>query len=470
MKFSYQNTARIVEDELIKTINSLSDYQSHLKDVVATRGYDADEASMNLPSDVKLIQSVMQIVDKKKSDNLKYIIIIGIGGSNLGTKAIYDGLYGYYDVLRTDRFPKMIFLDTQDTDVLSNLSSLLSSLSDPNEIIINAISKSGGTTETMANFEVVFGMLKDRFSSIANRIVFTTDENSKFDLAGKNNSIDVLYLPQKVGGRYSIFSSVGLFPLALLGVDIEKMMSSAVKMRDLCVNSEGLENIALVSASILFILSQQGKNINDNFIFAPQLESMGKWYRQLMGESVGKDGKGITPTVSIGSTDLHSVGQLYLGGPKDKITTFIYIKPTDGGVIVPQQAYLGLIEMIQGKSISSIMQAIVQGTKKAYENQNLPFMEIELDEISVSEIAAFMQFKMIEMMYLGKLFGVNTFDQPHVELYKTETKRILEESLKETMEIMSDPTLMAAIQEGEAEIKAGKGISWEDVKKELDLE
>jgi glucose-6-phosphate isomerase len=469
MKLTHQKTSRVDEQELTKAIESLSDYQSHLQKIVNDGGYDSDEASINLPSDNELIQRVMQMVGKKKSDNLKYIIVIGIGGSNLGTKAFYDALYGYYDVMRNDRFPKMIFLDTQDADVLTNLSSLLSSLTDPHEILINAISKSGGTTETMANFEVVFGMLKDRFSSIADRIVFTTNENSKLNEAGNKSQIDVLNLPDKVGGRYSIFSAVGLFPLSMLGINIEELMTSAVNMRDICVNSHGVENPALVSAGILFTQSQQGKNINDNFIFAPQLESMGKWYRQLMGESIGKDGKGITPTVSIGSTDLHSVGQLYLGGPKDKTTTFIYTETGRGTVLVPQETHLKLVEMIAGQSISLIMKAIVQGTKKAYEKQELPYMEIELESISVAEIAAFMQFKMVEMMYLGKLMGVNTFDQPHVELYKTEVKRILEGSLKETMEIMSDPTLMAAIREGEEDIKAGRYQSWEDVKKELDL-
>ncbi|PIZ64103.1 hypothetical protein CO051_06950 [Candidatus Roizmanbacteria bacterium CG_4_9_14_0_2_um_filter_39_13] len=428
MKFTYQKTSRVDEQELTKIIGSLAGYQANLKDVINAGGYDSDEASINLPSDHELIYSVMQMTGKKKSPNLKYILIIGIGGSNLGTKAIYDALYGYYDVMRTERFPKMIFLDTQDADVLSNLSSLISSIADPNELLINAISKSGSTTETMANFEVVFDMLKDCFSSIADRIVFTTNVGSKLHGAGNNNGIDVLNLPEKVGGRYSIFSAVGLFPLALLGIDIEELMTNAVNIREICVNSQGVENPALVSASILYIQSQQGKNINDNFIFAPQLESMGKWYRQLMGESIGKDGKGITPTVSIGSTDLHSVGQLYLGGPKDKTTTFIYTEHSGEEIMVPQQTHLGLIEMIQGKSISSLMRAIVQGTKLAYEKQELPYMEIALESISVDEIATFMQFKMVEMMYLGKLFGVNTFDQPHVELYKIETKRILEES------------------------------------------
>ncbi|PIZ64674.1 hypothetical protein COY14_04160 [Candidatus Roizmanbacteria bacterium CG_4_10_14_0_2_um_filter_36_9] len=426
MKFLYKRSSQIDEKELIKQMDFLETYQSHLQDVISIGGYEADEASINLPSDKKLLENILEMVEKKKSTNLKYIIVVGIGGSNLGTKAIYDALYGYFDTLRADRFPKMIFLDTQVASVLSNLKILLSTVSSPDEVLINVISKSGSTTETMANFEVVFEMLKDRFSTIASRVVFTTNEGSKLHEVGNIKNISVLNLPSSVGGRYSIFSAVGLFPLALLGVNIKKLTSSAANMRDMCVNSQGFENPSLVSASILFTQSQQGKSINDNFIFAPELESLGKWYRQLMGESIGKDNKGITPTVSVGSTDLHSVGQLYLGGPKDKTTTFIYSEAGGEEILVPENTLLGLVDMIEGKKILLIIKAIIEGTKLAYAKQGIPFMEIVFSSINIAEIAAFMQFKMIEMMYLGKLFNVNAFDQPHVELYKTEVKKILE--------------------------------------------
>src|SRR5690606_18458832 len=124
--------------------------------------------------------------------------------------------------------------------------------------------------------------------------------------------------------------------------------------------------------------------------------------------------------------DLHSVGQLYLGGPKDKITTFIYGENTKHNVSVPESTSFDLVEAIKGKKINQIMQAIVGGTKAAYLKQNLPFTEIIFDTVTEESLGEFMQFKMMEMMYLGKLMEVNTFDQPHVELYKVETKRILE--------------------------------------------
>jgi glucose-6-phosphate isomerase len=211
------------------------------------------------------------------------------------------------------------------------------------------------------------------------------------------------------------------------------LVEGASQIRTVCTNENIEENPALLSAATIFYHQKKGKNINDTFIFHPELESVGKWYRQLMGESLGKEHDlqgnvihaGVTPTVSVGSTDLHSVGQLYLGGPRDKITTFVYTEDTTQTVRIPDTLEFPLVEGISGKNDSDIMKAICEGTKIAYKNQGLPFMEVILEKISEKELGAFLQFKMIEMMYLGQLLNVNAFDQPHVELYKVETKRIL---------------------------------------------
>ena len=205
-------------------------------------------------------------------------------------------------------------------------------------------------------------------------------------------------------------------------------------MRNICIENDLDQNPALIPATLLFLNLKAQKTINDNFFFAPQLESLGKWYRQLMGESIGKendiDGKtirsGINPTVSIGSTDLHSMGQLYLGGPADKFTTFIWARNHEDAVSLPKNPLMPeLVPNLHGKSAQQIMEAILEGTKTAYSKQEIPYMEIVLAEISAYTLGEFLQFKMIEMMYLGKLMNVNTFDQPNVELYKQETKKIL---------------------------------------------
>jgi glucose-6-phosphate isomerase len=425
MKFLYKDSAGISATEILSTADLLQPYIKYLNETAEKNDYTADEASMNLPFDNNLLEQVTNLAKKKASPKLKYLILIGIGGSNLGTKAIYDAFFGFYDTIQITRFPKIIFLDTQDEEVLAKTIELIKSLESKDEILVNAISKSGGTTETIANLEVIYNSLTEMFGNVTDRFVITTDAGSKMQEAAQKKGIDYLNLPKKVGGRFSVFSAVGMFPFAVLGFNVVDIINGAKEVRDIALQKDINVNNSLLSACILFLQSKKGKIINDNFIFLPQLESLGKWYRQLMGESIGKEGKGITPTVSIGSTDLHSVGQLYLGGPKDKITTFIYGNGTKYNATVPTVTSFGLIDVISNKHIHTIMNAIVEGTKIAYQKQGLPFMEIILDTVSEVELGRFMQFKMMEMMFLGKLFEVNTFDQPHVELYKIETKKIL---------------------------------------------
>jgi len=427
MKFSYKDTSQLDESEILKTASSLDDYQKQISAVIDSANYEAPECTVNLPTDDVLLKTVQEMVSKKKSELLKYLIVIGIGGSNLGTKAIYDAFYGHYDNLELDRFPKMLFLDTQDERILKKTLTLLSRCSSPDEFMINAISKSGGTTETMANLELLSSALTERFGNISKHIVFTTVEGSKMHEKAVEKGIDTLFMPGRVGGRYSVFSAVGLFPLALIGINVEELRNGAANMRDICGKRSSSENNpAMISASILYQSSLLSKNINDNFIFLPQLESLGKWYRQLMGESIGKDGKGITPTVSMGSVDLHSMAQLYLDGPNDKVTTFISGETQLEETHEPDTLEFDIVPVIAGKSIHSIMNAIVGGTQIAYKNQGRPYMHIQLETLNEETLGEFIQFKMIEMMYLGKLFEVNAFDQPAVEIYKVETKKLLE--------------------------------------------
>jgi glucose-6-phosphate isomerase len=251
-----------------------------------------------------------------------------------------------------------------------------------------------------------------------------------WEQAGAKN-IARLAIPKPVGGRFSVLSAVGLFPLATIGVDIVALCEGATSMRNESI-AEGSH--AAISASLLAYFRAQGKTISDNFFFHPELESLGKWYRQLMGESVGKAQSladetvhtGITPTISLGSTDLHSVGQLYLGGPRDKFTTFVYTEHTVDITVPAERVFPELIPAITQKSAKTILEAILEGVKIAYQKAELPYMELVMEQIDERSIGAFLQFKMIEMMYLGHLLNVNTFDQPSVEAYKIETKKILE--------------------------------------------
>lgn len=433
MQFSFSDSSQLQNREIEQVGKTLLPYLEKLQAVSQQNSYDEDESSINLPSDKKTIDEILRLVKKLKTENLKYIIDIGIGGSNLGTKAVYDALFGYFDILNPNRFPKIIFLDTNDPEFTTQVVSLLKTLLSKEEFLINVISKSGTNTEPLANFEVVLSQINTFFQNNANRIVITTDSKSGFYRLAKEMNFSVLSLPEKIGGRYSIFSTVGLFPLATAGISIQELCKGASVMRNLCLSNNLLQNPALVSAVILYLQNKNGKNINDNFFFHSELESIGKWYRQLMGESIGKEhdlnGKtiyaGITPTVSIGSTDLHSMGQLYFGGPRDKITTFVSAPSKKTIGISSSMHFPSLVPHIVGKSLAIIMDAIMQGTMIAYKNSKLPYTYVKLDDLSEHSLGEFLQFKMIEMMFLAKLLNVNAFDQPHVEMYKVETKRIL---------------------------------------------
>lgn len=415
-------------------LEEVDGYTQRLREVIAGGQYNEFESSVCLPNDEQLLQDVQSLAAQKAGSELRYHIVIGIGGSNLGTKAVYDALHGAADVLEPQRFPKMLFAETTDPEWLAKATALLGTLDKPEQVLVSVISKSGGTTETLANFEIIMHVLKQKFGSVNERVVAITDEGSALWEQAAAQNIARLAIPEPVGGRYSVLSAVGLFPLATVGIDIVALRQGAAEMRDACLDEEGGNNLAATSAALLSHHKAQGKAINDNFFFLAELESLGKWYRQLMGESIGKaeslDGQtvhtGITPTVSLGSTDLHSVGQLYLGGPKDKFTAFVYASKVADVRVPDERVFPELIPMINEKSAQDILNAILEGVKIAYQKADLPFMEVVLDDISEHSIGAYLQFKMLEMMYLGRLLNVNAFDQPSVESYKTETKKILE--------------------------------------------
>ncbi len=364
MKLLIDTSDYVDSQDVHATADKLIPYIEELKLIASINTYDNPEASLNLSFDDELMKNVEALADDKVTSELKYIFVVGIGGSNLGTKAVYDALYSMHDGLVVDR-PKMIFVDTNNAKLLHVYQDeIIPTLKKKEEVLLITISKSGGTTETLANTEILINTMKKKFSDILDRVVVITDEGSAYWKVSEENNISRLSIPKNVGGRYSVLSAVGLFPLASLGLDVRSLRQGARDIRAYCINTEIEHNPAAKSASVLAINAKSGKIINDNFVFNSELESLGKWYRQLMGESIGKehdlDGNkihaGITPTVSVGSTDLHSVGQLYLGGPKDKITTFIYDTDIKNSIAIPKvRSFPSVVSMIDGKQTGDIM-------------------------------------------------------------------------------------------------------------------
>jgi len=323
----------------------------------------------------------------------KYVVVIGMGGSILGTKAIYNALYGYFDELQPERYPKAIFVDTTEKALIDILVEFLKSRKEPEEVIINVISKSGTTLETITNLETIL----DKLPKLKSQLIITTTEGSPLWERAEKEDINKIAMPKEISGRYSVFTSVGLLPLTLLGINVDNLLKGANLVKD------KTEDVAQ-SAATTYLNYTKGNDILDTFFFNPELKSLGEWYEQLIAESLGKEGKGITPITSIGPQDLHSEIQLDLGGPKDKQFTFTYSKEKQGDV----------------------NEAVRMATEKAFENKEIPFSEVILNKINEEELGYYMQFKMLETVYLAQLMDVNPYDQPNVEEYKIETKKILD--------------------------------------------
>ncbi|MEM3154729.1 MAG: hypothetical protein QW165_04160 [Candidatus Woesearchaeota archaeon] len=351
------------------------------------------------------------------------VVVVGIGGSNLGTMAVQEAILGKQWNLR--HTPRILYADTVDPDALQVIiQEMQNVLRQGQKALLIVISKSGTTTETIANFEILLNVLKRHRKDAGKYVVAITNKGSKlWNLAIKNN-FSVLSVPEDVIGRYSVFSAVGLFPLGILGINLKELMAGAAWMRQKCL-LDAKKNPAAIGAALLYLHFKADRNIYDQFFFATDLESMGKWYRQLMAESVGKKEIGITPTVSIGSTDLHSMVQLYLGGPDDKLTNFVSTHFNTELKVPLYPEYDALVPHLQKKEINHIMHAILYGTKAAYKKHKRPFTEIRLDGKNAYAIGAYLQLKMTEIIMLAHLFKVNPFDEPEVESYKKETRRIL---------------------------------------------
>lgn len=397
--------------------------------------YETEYAFMNVIEDSDLIEKIKKITYEKRKLKPSLLLVIGIGGSNLGTLAIEQALYGlFYNDYNHEL--KIYFVDTVDSDYTNDIFLLVEQALEKSEtVLMNIVSKSGSTTESIANFEIFLNLFKHYYQDeYYNYVVITTDQGSRLWEVAQKEKFDCLIIPKNIGGRYSVFSSVGLFPLAMLGVDIHELHKGASEVIPSLLDTDIYSNIAALGAAHIFAHYQNNIIVHNLFIFSVDLQGVGAWYRQLMAESLGKSklrsgekhAVGILPTTSIGSTDLHSMVQFYLAGPSITYTTFLSVDKNKSDLITPKiEPFEKVVANIQNKELSSIMSAILDGTTQAYAARNRPFCTINIQEKSAYCLGQLLQYKMLEIVYLAFLLNVNPFDQPEVELYKEKTRKIL---------------------------------------------
>lgn len=420
---------QIDQDFLNKAYHAVQHEIDTLKQALPQE-YNSPYASLWVGFDTALQQKIYTVYAQKKVDDIAVVLVIGIGGSSLGIRALVQLLSGSYYNERTTGI-KFYCLETVDNDEIVAVYHLIEKLlRDNKKVLINVITKSGTTTETIVNFEIFVSLMQQYHpTTYHDYIVVTTDAQSPLWYLAKEQKWSCIEIPARVGGRFSTFV-VAQLPLLLLGYTLDPLLQGLRDSVQVMTTQAGANDAALY-AILMWYYYQQGYLIHDYFTFTVDAHALGLWYRQIIAESVGKKSVqgalvGMTPTVSIGTTDLHSVGQLNLGGPYDKFFTFVTFGSGQPPCTVPcMPLFERCVAHIQQRPVDNIMDAIVHGVQRAYQQDKRPFCSFVIPDKSLYSLGYYMQMHMISVMYLGYLLEINPFDQPHVELYKKETRALL---------------------------------------------
>mgnify|MGYP002713233427 CR=1 FL=1 len=369
----------------------------------------------NLPyQDTSLIKNYAKTIKKK------HIAIIGIGGSTLGTYAIYNFLK------RSNTYEKSLhfFESTDPMDIKSRLSKL--NLDDTQYIII---SKSGTTIETISIFKYISSLI----TIDQNNCTIISEKDSKLSDFAQINNIKTFEVPKNVGGRFSVFSAVGLVPLAIIGVDIDLLLAGAKMVHESFFSQENYYEPTMQKARFL-VENKNRFNINVLFSYSTALEGFNKWYIQLWGESLGKINingtmQALTPIALIGPVDQHSFLQLIAEGKRDKTVTFIKISDFEDETTIPKNTLNGFkdLEYIDGIKFSELIENQANATIEAIKNlKTIPCDVISIDKIDEFNIAKLMYNFQLLTSIVGKFMQIDTYNQPGVEAGKV----ILKDKLK----------------------------------------
>ena len=350
----------------------------------------------------------------------KHIVVVGIGGSSLGAKAVHTFL-SYKK--KNDRV--LHFLETTDPITLKSSISKI----DLNDSLFIIISKSGGTIETISIFKYILS-LKD-FNT--KDFVFVTDMDSPLFKLGLEEEIETFYLPKNVGGRFSVLSSVGLIPLYLMGYNVKKLLKGARKIRSEFFDEDGEIKKALLKKASFYAEYMLHYNINALFSYSELFRDFNAWYVQLWAESLGKKqinsqlNVGLTPVGLIGPTDQHSFLQLIVEGPKDKTVTFLKIKNFNDNTKIPNKSikFLEKLDIINGVKFSELINLQADSIIENLKNRNVPLDIIEIEEANIYHIGQLFYYYELLTSLTGKMLNVDTYNQPGVE----EGKKILKEKL-----------------------------------------
>lgn len=359
---------------------------------------------------------------KKIQNDSEVLLVIGIGGSYLGARAAIEFLrHSFYNSVSKEirKTPEIYYVGN---NISSTYLNHLIDVIGERDFSINMISKSGTTTEPAIAFRIFRKLLTEKYGkeAAANRIYATTDkEKGALKKLSDEEGFESFVVPDDVGGRFSVLTAVGLLPIAVSGADIDQLMAGASSMRERCLNNSFQNNDALLYAAVRNILLRKGKSIEILANFEPSVHYVSEWWKQLFGESEGKDQKGIFPASVDLTTDLHSMGQFIQDGQRTMFETVINIEQSTATILMEEEEVdLDGLNYLAGKTVDFINKSAMKGTLLAHTDGNVPNLMVNVKdqtEFSLGELFYFFEFA---CGISGYILGVNPFDQPGVESYK----------------------------------------------------
>ena len=418
------------------TKKTIMEYKEQVENIHKDLHHRANDVSdfvgwLNLPTkyDKKEFARIKKAAKKIKKES-DILVVIGIGGSYLGARAVIEALTSsFYNMLPNEErnFPQILYVGNNlSSDYMNELIEYIGD----KDFSVNVISKSGTTTEPAIAFRIFREFLENKYGieEARSRIYATTDrEKGALKTLAEKEGYEQFVVPDNIGGRYSVLTAVGLLPIATCGIDIDKLMEGAKEAQEKYKDPDLKYNECYQYAVVRNILYKLYKNTEILVNYEPKMHYFTEWWKQLFGESEGKDQKGIFPAGVDFTTDLHSMGQYIQEGRRNLFETVIKIKKPKSDIeIQPDEDNLDGLNYLAGKTLDYVNKKAMEGTIQAHVSGDVPNIQITIEKLDEKNLGAMIYFFEKACAVSGMILGVNPFNQPGVEEYKKNMFKLLE--------------------------------------------
>lgn len=422
MKINFNNVL-INNDEINKYEDMVKDIHNKLHDNCNSQDNFMGWLDLPINYDKEELEQI-KICAEKVKNNSKYLLVIGIGGSYLGARAVIEALTSTFYNLR-ENSPIILYAGNNlSTSYINDIIKIIGN----DDFSINVISKSGTTTEPAIAFRIFKKILENKYGNNASERIFVTTDEEKGALhtIAKENNYQTFKIPNNIGGRYSVLTAVGLFPIAVANINVDKLLNGAIKAYNKYNNSNLNENDCYKYAVIRNLLYHKDKNIEIFASYEPRLHYFIEWLKQLFGESEGKNGKGIFPVGVEFTTDLHSLGQYIQDGRRNIFETVLNIENTNESItMTKEENNLDNLNYLEGLTLDYINHKAMEGTIDAHVSNDVPNILINVDKLDEETIGELIYFFELACAMSGFILNVNPFNQSGVEKYKQNMFKLL---------------------------------------------